>query len=548
MSKKIRVLQVGRDNWRDNHQLPEVFDWHYLAPDDFLAYVAQFRADKEAIAEGERQIALLQEHSELSTKDKQAYAKAIRDQFPKVPKFSALVLSDTDYSFDLSGVTVLVNPHLVFAPQEATFSGDLQELARRHFFQTYALAETDAFLYKLSKILFPGQSGGKYHVGEFQISPDFQGTIAYEGHSHVCLEGDFGEDYRFLGHYGYNLSYQSVSYQELWPEFIKDETVFIKYRVELIQEGSLANVIQVWEYEEEDFEKQFLIDHSESGYLAISLFAKGKGQLKLGPFHHRWSRAGYGEFVLGGRRYADGKRQEFNYFFDPGDFKPPLRVYFSGWRSAEGFEGYGLMKGMSRSPFMLICDPRLTGGAFYMGTAAFEQHMVSVIREALDFLGFDKSQLILSGMSMGTFGALYYACDLEPAAIVISKPVLSNGRMALWERLDRPGVFPVSLDLLLMHSGKMDAVGAAELDAKFWDKWRQANLSQTTLAVAYMKQDDYDTTAFEDLVRETKGKGVKIIGRGWEGKHNDGSGETVSWFVKQYHQLLKEHFERGVEL
>ena len=31
------------------------------------------------------------------------------------------------------------------------------------------------------------------------------------------------------------------------------------------------------------------------------------------------------------------------YYFNPGDLKPPLAVYFSGYRSAEGFEGRGMM-------------------------------------------------------------------------------------------------------------------------------------------------------------------------------------------------------------
>ena len=43
-------------------------------------------------------------------------------------------------------------------------------------------------------------------------------------------------------------------------------------------------------------------------------------------------------------------------FLSPGDFKPPLAVYFSGYRPAEGFEGYWMMKNL-RCPFLLFSDP-----------------------------------------------------------------------------------------------------------------------------------------------------------------------------------------------
>ena len=56
--------------------------------------------------------------------------------------------------------------------------------------------------------------------------------------------------------------------------------------------------------------------------------------------HKRWSRLDFGDFILGGHRYTDAERNEFIYYFNPGDLKPPLNVYFSGYRPAEGFEAF----------------------------------------------------------------------------------------------------------------------------------------------------------------------------------------------------------------
>ncbi|WP_330873076.1 accessory Sec system protein Asp2, partial [Streptococcus suis] len=97
---------------------------------------------------------------------------------------------------------------------------------------------------------------------------------------------------------------------------------------------------------------------------------------------------------------------------------------------------------------------------FYLGSQELEDKIQGKIEEALDFLGFDSSQLILSGMSMGTFGASYYGAKLKPHGIVISKPLLSLGDMALAERLHRPGGFPTSLDLLYSTYQSMDQEAA----------------------------------------------------------------------------------------
>ncbi|WP_316242982.1 accessory Sec system protein Asp2, partial [Streptococcus suis] len=88
-----------------------------------------------------------------------------------------------------------------------------------------------------------------------------------------------------------------------------------------------------------------------------------------------------GEFILGGQRLVDHQLQEIFTYFDPADFKPPLCVYFSGFRTAEGFEGFWMMKGL-KTPFMLICDPRLDGGAFYLGSQELEDKIQGKIEEA----------------------------------------------------------------------------------------------------------------------------------------------------------------------
>ena len=71
------------------------------------------------------------------------------------------------------------------------------------------------------------------------------------------------------------------------------------------------------------------------------------------------------------------------------------------------------------APFLLVTDVRLTGGAFYLGDKEYESLVIDGIKKYLKLLKFDESQLILSGLSMGTFGSLYYGYTLRPHAFIL---------------------------------------------------------------------------------------------------------------------------------
>lgn len=280
----------------------------------------------------------------------------------------------------------------------------------------------------------------------------------------------------------------------------------------------------------------------------ITLYAKGKGKLTIGLLHTRWSRGPFGNYFLGGKRTVDPKREEIYSFFSPGNLKPPLCVYFSGYRSLEGFEGYFMMRSL-KHPFLLITDPRLEGGAFYIGTKEYEQQVKAAIEAALKRLNFTNEQLILSGMSMGTFGALYYGAQLSPHAIILNKPLIHLGQMAAKIQTARPYVFGTSLDLLLKLTARNDVAGADSLDQRIWAAFSKGDFEKTTFAIAYMENDDYDLTAFNvimELLASRKSQ-AKLISQGFLGRHNDDFIENTKWFMNQYKRILAEDFTRGTK-
>ena len=210
----------------------------------------------------------------------------------------------------------------------------------------------------------------------------------------------------------------------------------------------------------------------------------------------------------------------------------------------EGFEGFNMMRRMG-APFILIAEGRLEGGAFYLGDEEYENFIVSGIQDCLNQLGFDSSQLILSGLSMGTFGALYYGCKLRPHALLLGKPLASLGDMANNERISRPGGFPTSLDVLVKNYGNMSQKAIDALNHRFWDLFDTTDWSHTKFIISYMLEDDYDSTAYDQIISHIKDVGVEIIGKGIHGRHNDDTYSIVSWFINQYNETLKEDFNRS---
>ena len=303
---------------------------------------------------------------------------------------------------------------------------------------------------------------------------------------------------------------------------------------------------KVWTFSERDLEDIVYIENNEKrpGRIFMSLKARGSGRLTVTALHDRYSRRGKGTFLPGGGRRVTSDREEVFYYFDPGNLVPPLNVYFSGYKTAEGFEGYHLMRSLGH-PFLLIAEARSQGGGAYIGSEEYENMLEQIIRDCMEELGFRNSDVILSGISLGSFGSLYYGCKIRPHTILIGKALASFGDIAENERINRPGGFPTSLDLLHRFSGSLTRDAARRLNGRVWDAFDQVDWSGTQFAVAYMIEDDYDNKAYEMLQSHLRGAGAKIYGKGLHGRHNDNSQGIVSWFVNQYHRILREDFGDG---
>lgn len=417
-------------------------------------------------------------------------------------------------------------------------------VTQQHIIRPFVYENEEARLDKLQAVTFPGQYGDKIGPIHCKVTGDFDGTTHYEGNETLVISGDFGQEMQPLLSWQQALGYDKDKVIQVWSEYALDGDVEIMFIYRMIPLHNAHAVEETFVRRQHELDTPLEIPRrTHDAQIVMSMYAKGNGTIRIGAMHKRWSRLDMGQFILGGERYADSNRDEFIHYFHPGDMKPPLNVYFSGYRSAEGFEGFYMMKQLN-APFILIGDPRLEGGAFYLGSEQYEQAIKHVIEEKLDMLGFQRNDLILSGLSMGSFGALYYGAQLNPAAIVVGKPLINLGTIAENMALIRPEDFGTSLDVLHKNEGGLTSTAIERLNDKFWQTFNQADWSRTTFAISYMAHDDYDKYAFDMLLPILSRQQARVMQRGVAGRHNDDTPTITSWFVNFYHMILESEFGR----
>ena len=498
---KIQVLQLGYESWEKTYSLPDTVE---------LSYVEN-----------------------LTKPPKRLYDLVFLDRMPLDCEIVPLRQATRAYT--------------LFVTERVELTGRMDWLYRSKRGRRITSADIPDFLRSEAKRFFPDSYGEKTNLKDLAVAQGFSGSVRWNGNCSVSLEGDFGTEFNQVVFWKYNIPISHGQCLDLWVEYQKSERVSIVLTVTLFTWASDFTVQKKWEFSEKDLEREVRIDNEMSnGLLFLSLMAAGEGELRIIALHDRFSRGKYGLFIPGGEQHVTSNREEVFSYFDPGDMKPPLTVYFSGYKTQEGFEGYYLMRNMG-CPFLLIAEARLEGGGFYVGTQEYETVIVDLILKSMKELGFTRDQVILSGISMGSFGALYYGCDIMPHATILGKPLASIGDVAANERLRRPGGFPTSLDVLQYLCGSMDEDAVKRLNHRLWDKFDRTDWGQSKIIVSYMIEDDYDSSAYEKLISHLHSDGVQLYGKGFHGRHNDNTLGIVNWFSGQMRQILSEDFQRKAE-
>ena len=501
MLDRIRVLQLGSKDWSQCYKLSVDVDFSYM------------------------------------------------DVFEKVPKkpYDIVFIDRQLLEEELILLQKATKAYTLFVTEEIELSPAMREYYICKKGQRIAEADIQHFLLQEVRNYFPKPYGEKFNPKNMSIARNFSGSVTWDGNYSVILEGDFGEEFCQIAFWRNNIPIFQGQAIDMWLEYQKSSDVEIALCVTQFVQGSISEIQQKWVFSEKELEDVVVVDNQlRTGPVFVSLQAKGSGRLQIMALHDRHSRRGHGYFLPGGERHVTSNREEVFCYFDPGDRKPPLNVYFSGYKTQQGFEGYNLMRKMG-CPFLLIAEPRMEGGSFYMGSEEYEKIIPDIIRKYMAELGFHRRQVILSGLSMGTYGALYYGCDILPHAMILGKPLASIGDVAANEKLHRSCGFPTSLDVLHYLYGDTDENAIQSLNERFWNKFDTSNWGESKFIVSYMIEDDYDSNAYDKMISHLWADGVEVYGKGIHGRHNDATGAIVGWFASQYEKILMEDFSRRIE-
>ena len=501
MSEIIRILQLGTEDWNQKYPMP----------------------------------------ADISVE----YAECFEE---KVKKPYDMVFVDRELSFEeVELLYPATKAYTLFFVNGLTPNNEMEEYYACRKGRNIDRQDIPVFLQNEAKNYFAMHYGEKYEHYNLAIAQGFLGDVEWNGNYSVTVSGDYGKTFNQIVYWRNNIPIQKGQALEFWLEYKKDPEVEIELSITYFKRGSLSDVKQKWVFTEEDMKDVMVIDNKEDyGPIFVSLLARGKGRLEVIALHDRYSRRGHGTFLPGGERYVTSNREEVFAYFDPGDRKPPLNVFFSGYKTKQGFEGYNMMRKMG-SPFLLIAEPRLEGGSFYMGDEEYEQIIPQIIYKYMKELNFSSADVVMAGVSMGTSGALYYGCDILPHAMLLGKPLASIGNVANNERINRPGGFATSLDVLNYVAGGTDKKAMDRLNKKFWDKFDKADWRNSKFVVSYMIEDDYDSDAYNTLISHLHSEGVQVYGKGIHGRHNDDTNAIVRWFASQFKKILAEDFGRRFE-
>lgn len=507
----MRVLQLGSIEWSKKYELTKNLEWHF---NDFppIEKVDEKDPKKKKIEIKNYDVILITGPTNL-TKKNWADLKGLVPPYQVLYLPKVLEIADNEESYFLKSI----------AAQEIT-------------------EDPQYLINKLEERYFVGQTGMRVAAVNFKLNDRQVHSFEYLGHGELKLNLDTNNEWINLGVYKTGIYIDPGKRINFWLT-MKNKNFQVRMRIFIQNPGSDGDVkdqvvIDLTKFQKDEYFSQLeVLEYYRNA--TISLEVKGSGELTIGTLHARWGRDGAGDFISGGKRIVDpATREDIAYYFNPGDLKPPLNVYFSGAREREGFEGYFLMKRLN-APMLLFTDMRLAVGGFYDDAEGyFGKKIIEVIKQTLKKLGFDPSQLVMTGISMGTYPAIKYGAKLKPYAINVAKPLLNLGYIARRAALDRPGGFDTIFDVDGAINRSLSFEKLKELDQKTMNELGQSDLSKTRLFVAYMKNDDYDDHALAELEKSPAVRNaIQFSIKGFDGRHNDDPAVNY-WFIYRLYEIM----------
>lgn len=510
MAKQIAILQIGATDWTEQVK-DEPVDWTFCQGIDLPVLLARQEQPKKLEAD----YVLLTD----PTLDSVILARQIRDW----PAYRVIYLGDF-----------------------SSFSPVVQQaLADRGAFY-FEEQTTESVVNRILSDLFKGQVGFASRFSEKQFIPENNWAWHWQraGRFDTRVSGDFGEDFQQIGTLKtFQTDFQPGQENLIYADYSTTGTAELALAFVFYQNGGLQ---QLKLFQNPDI-RQMPMVRAPKQYLdyQILVLAKGNGELTLRNLHQRKSRHGLGYFLPGSERLLTEDNQEVNCYFNPGTKKGPLVVAFAGARlHVEGFEMMGQLDHLGY-PYLLFTDTRAAGGAFMVGSQAFENLVIARINEAQMTLKQEAVDTIFVGYSMGSYPAMYYAGRCQSQHIVIAKPIINIGRFTQNGALAHQGEnYDWPLDVRQVLTGRLDLQDSQQLDEKLWSSLANVDWPKARVDLFTMLADEYDGGSLGELLTYFNERGAKIRHQEVPGHHDEKIKEMLTFIEEAIQKQGQE--ERGL--
>lgn len=376
------------------------------------------------------------------------------------------------------------------------------------------------------------QIGFPTRFSEMQFVPMPPQATRFErqGRFSARFSGDFGEDWQQIGTLKTFATDFSVNAENVvWLDYEQNGTAEVQLQFIFYRDGQIQT--------RQTITGEALRQLTTVGGLRdfqdyqIVVAARGQGLLDLHVLHQRRDRHGFGLLMPGDEWQLTAENEEILSYFNPGDRQAPLIVNFSGIRlHVDGFEMRGSLRELG-TPHLLFSDTRMQGGAFQIGTELYEKTIITTIQRAMTTLNLKPEDVILTGYSMGSFPAMYYAADIKPHAVVAAKPIVNLG--SLTANIDFPHGYNQdwTLDVRRYLAGRMAPEDTEPLNQIFWEHIQNVDWGKIQVDLLSMTEDDYDGQSLPQLLAFFQSRDTRLTHQQETGTHTAKIPEMVQFMT-----------------
>lgn len=259
-------------------------------------------------------------------------------------------------------------------------SQNILELKNAQFIE---VGDIKALAKDLNQTFYSGQWGFKFTFDNIQFEPYFKGRIEQLGHNYIRFIDQNIQAYQKVANWGGPLGVAGNTLWEIRTEF-KRQNPTTDVRLDVSMINPYTNEIYYSQsFENDQLNEVLPLKVSEQGaYILVELFIKGnKVELDVGQISLRKARDGRGTLLVGEKEMVDDQsmNEQLYYYFDPGDFKPPLVVYFSGFRLALGVEGANMMRALE-APALIFGEQRILGDLFTLAVKSLNRKLYELFK------------------------------------------------------------------------------------------------------------------------------------------------------------------------